>query len=140
MLPQFPINADVGSVATAMSSLFTSGSGFWAVATNVTQPVFQGGALLHRRRAAEAAYDQAAAQYRSTVIGALQNVADTLRALEYDAIALKAALDAKLLAQEGLAIARRRRQLYDIGCVSLLAAVADYFQTVLTLLQAPSAR
>jgi NodT family efflux transporter outer membrane factor (OMF) lipoprotein len=140
MLPQFTINADVGSVASAMSSLFTSGSGFWTVAANVAQPVFQGGTLLHRRRAAEAAYDQAAAQYRATVIGAMQNVADALRALQHDAIALKAALDAKLLAEESLAIARRQLQLGDISYFALLTAEQAYFQTVLALVQAQANR
>ena len=61
----------------------------------MTQPIFQGGALLHKERAAKAAYVQAAEQYRSTVLTAFQNVADTLNALEQDANALKAAAAAK---------------------------------------------
>ena len=84
-------------VATAVGQLFTSGTGFWALAGNLTQPVFQGGTLLHRQRAAEAAYDQAAAQYRGTVLTAFQNVADTLYAIQCDADALKAAVAAERL-------------------------------------------
>jgi NodT family efflux transporter outer membrane factor (OMF) lipoprotein len=140
MLPQFAITADVGSVATQMSSLFRAGGGFWSVAASATQPIFQGGTLLHRKRAAEAAYEQAAAQYRGTVIGALQNVADTLRALQLDAIALKAALDAKLLAEESLAIARRQLELGDISYFGLLTAQQAYQQTVLALVQAQANR
>ena len=140
MLPQFTINGDVGSVATTIASLFTSGTGFWTVGANITQPIFQGGTLLHRRRGAEAAYDQAAAQYRATVIAALQNVADSLRALQHDAIALKAALDAKVLAEDSLSIARRQLQLGDISYFALLTAEQAHFQTVLTLVQAQSNR
>lgn len=140
MLPQFTINADAGSMASAMASLFASGTGFWTVGANVTQPLFQGGTLLHRRRAAEAAYDQAAAQYRATLISALQNVADSLRALQHDAIALKAALDAKVLAEESLSIARRQLQLGDISYFALLTAEQAYFQTQLALVQAQSNR
>ena len=140
MLPQFTLSADAGSVATTMASLFTSGTGFWTVSANVAQPIFQGGTLLHRRRAAEAAYDQAAAQYRSTVISALQNVADSLRALQHDAVALKAALDAKVLAEESLSIARRQLQLGDISYFALLTAEQAYFQTTLVLVQAQSNR
>ncbi len=44
----------------------------------LTAPIFQGGTLLHQERAAKAAYAQAAEQYRSTVLTAFQNVADTL--------------------------------------------------------------
>ena len=140
MLPQFTINADIGSVATTMGSLFASGTGFWTVGANIAQPIFQGGTLLHRKRAAEAAYDQAAAQYRATVIAALQNVADSLRALQHDAVALKAALDAKVLAEDSLSIARRQLQLGDISYFSLLTAEQAYFQTTLVLVQAQSNR
>jgi NodT family efflux transporter outer membrane factor (OMF) lipoprotein len=140
MLPQFTLNANIGSVATEMASLFGAGSGFWSLAANATQPVFQGGTLLHRKRAAEAAYDQAAARYRGTVIAALQNVADTLRALQLDALALKAALDAKLLAEESLAIARRQLELGDISYFGLLTAQQAYQQTVLALVQAQANR
>jgi len=140
MLPQFTINGDAGSVATTMASLFTTGTGFWTVSANIAQPIFQGGTLLHRRRAAEAAYDQAAAQYRSTVIAAMQNVADSLRALQHDALALKAALDAKVLAEDSLSIARRQLQLGDISYFALLTAEQAYFQTTLVLVQAQSNR
>jgi outer membrane protein TolC len=134
------INGDAGSMATTMASLFSSGTGFWTVGANITQPLFQGGTLLHRRRAAEAAYDQAAAQYRATVISALQNVADSLRALQHDAVALKAALDAKVLADESLSIARRQLLLGDISYFALLTSEQAYFQTTLVLVQAQSNR
>ena len=49
-----------------------------------------GGTLAARERAARAGYDQAAAQYRASVIAAFQNVADALYALQFDAEALKA--------------------------------------------------
>ena len=52
------------------------------------------GHCLHKKRAADAALDQAGAQYRGAVILACQNVADTLRALQADADALKASAEA----------------------------------------------
>ncbi len=140
LLPQFNITANVGSVATTIGSLFSSGTGFWALAGSVTQPLFQGGALVHRKRAAEAAYDEAAAQYRGSVIGAFQNVADALRALQYDAEALKAALDAKLLADDSLGIARRQLELGDISTLGLLVAEQAYQQSVIALVQAQASR
>ena len=140
MLPQFILSASVGSVATQIGQLFAAGNNFWSAAGNVTQPIFEGGTLLHKRRAAEAAYDQAAAQYRSTVITAFQNVADTLRALQYDANALKAALAAERAAAESLDIARRQLQLGDISYLSLLNAEQTYQQAVILLVQAQANR
>ena len=50
------------------SKLLSPETGFWTIAGSVAQPIFHGGALLHAEFAARATYDQAAAQYRSTVI------------------------------------------------------------------------
>jgi NodT family efflux transporter outer membrane factor (OMF) lipoprotein len=140
MLPQFMLTASAGSVATSLSDLFTSGSGLWSLAAGVTQPIFQGGALLHRKRAAEAAYDETAALYRSTVITAFQNVADTLRALQYDADALSAATTAEQAAAESLDLAREQMRLGDISYLALLAAEQTYMQALVALVQAQANR
>ena len=94
-LPNLILTADAGSMALAAGQMFASGTGFWTLAGGVTQPIFQGGALLHKERAAKAAYLEAAEQYRGAVLTAFQNVADTLNALEQDADALNAAAAAK---------------------------------------------
>ena len=80
-LPNITLTANAGSSASAIDQLFTSGTGFWGVGADLTAPIFQGGTLMHQERAAKAAYTQAAEQYRSTVLTAFQNVADTLTAL-----------------------------------------------------------
>ena len=84
-LPNITLTANAGSTALALDQLFSSGTGFWGLGAAATAPLFQGGTLLHQERAAKAAYVQAAEQYRSTVLTAFQNVADTLTALEQDA-------------------------------------------------------
>src|SRR6516165_666795 len=79
MLPQFTLTANGGTVANQVNQLFiTPGTAFWTVAGNVAQTLFDAGTLLHKKRAADAAFDEAAEMYRSTVISALQNVADSL--------------------------------------------------------------
>ena len=89
-LPQFTLTANAGTVANQIGQLFiTPGTAFWTVAGNVAQTIFDAGTLLHKKRAADAAFDQAAAMYRSTVITAFQNVADALHALQSDAETLK---------------------------------------------------
>ena len=139
-LPQLTLNAGGGSVATQISQLFKSGGGFWAVAAGLSQPVFEGGSLLHRQRAAEAAYEQAAAQYRSTVISALQNTADSLQALQFDAEQLYHAAQAQASTADSLAIARRQLDLGDTDGLALLNAELADLQARMALVQAQASR
>ncbi len=135
-LPNITLSANLGSSATAINQLFTSGTGFWALAANLTQPIFQGGTLLHRQRAAEAAYDEAAAEYRSAVLTAFQNVADTLHAIQSDADALKAAVAAENAAARSLTIVRKQLELGDVSYLELLNAEQTYQQANINLVQA----
>jgi outer membrane protein TolC len=139
-LPNIELTANAGSTALAIGQLFGPGTGFWSVGAAVTQPIFDGGALLHKERAARAAYEQAAQQYRSTVLSAFQNVADTLAALGQDAEALKAAAAADNAARttlEGVKV-----QLKDgyVGFPALLVAEQAYGQAELGLAQAEANR
>ncbi len=142
-LPNITLNADLGSTAavlTGKGGLFTPGLGFWDLAGNASAPLFDGFTLLHRERAARAAYDQAEAQYRSTVITAFQNVADSLHALSIDAEALKATAKAEHAAAESLAITRRQLELGAVSYLALLNAEQTELQAHITLVQAESAR
>jgi NodT family efflux transporter outer membrane factor (OMF) lipoprotein len=140
MLPQFTINADLGSSALKLGQLFSPYTGFWDVGASLTQTLFDAGALLHKRRAADAALDQAAAQYRAAVILACQNVADTLRALQADADALKASAEADRAAKTTFDLARRQQALGTISMVAVLNAEQTYSQAELSLVQAQANR
>jgi outer membrane protein TolC len=120
--------------------MFASGAGFWTLAGSVTQPIFQGGALLHKQRAAKAAYIQAAEQYRGAVLTAFQNVADTLNALEQDANALKAAAAARDAASVTLDLARNQWQSGYANYLALLNAEQTYQQAMINLVQAQANR
>ena len=139
-LPNIALTADAGSMALAFSKIFDAGTGFWTLAGTATQPIFQGGALLHKERAARAAYQQAAEQYRSTVLTAFQNVADALNALEQDANALNTAVAAKQAAELTLELARKQWQSGYANYLSLLAAEQSYQQTLIALVQAQANR
>ena len=139
-LPNLTLTGSAGTAATDPSRFFTPGTGFWSIAANLTQPIFDGGTLLHKERAARAALEQSAAQYRATVITAFQNVADTLRALQIDADALSAALRAERAAGESLAIARRQLELGAISYLSLLNAQQTYQTARIALVQAQANR
>ncbi|HEV2546806.1 MAG TPA: efflux transporter outer membrane subunit [Stellaceae bacterium] len=139
-LPNLTLTGSAGTAATDPSRFFTPGTGFWSIAASLTQPIFDGGTLLHKERAARAALEQSAAQYRATVITAFQNVADTLRALQIDADALSAALRAERAAAQSLAIARRQLELGAISYLSLLNAQQTYQTARIALVQAQANR
>jgi NodT family efflux transporter outer membrane factor (OMF) lipoprotein len=139
-LPQLTLTADLGNQAAAFSKLYTPGTNFWTIAAGLTQPIFEGGTLLHKQRAAEAAFEQAKAQYRSTVLTAMQNVADALRALQADANALHAAVASVRAASRSLEIVRRQLALGQVAYLSLLNAEQTYQLARLTLVQAEANR
>jgi NodT family efflux transporter outer membrane factor (OMF) lipoprotein len=139
-LPSFNLTADAGSMALAFSQMFSSGTGLWTLAAGVTQPVFGGGTLRHRQRAAEAGLTQAQEQYRSVVLTAFHNVADTLNALQEDGEALKAAAAAREAAGTTLAQTQNQFQAGYTSYLALLSAEQTYQQAAINLVQAQSNR
>jgi len=139
-LPTFTLTANAGGASTRLSDLFTHGNGFWGLAGDVAQPVFDGGALLHKQRAARAALDQAQAQYRSTVLAAFQNVADSLQALDADARALSAATLAEQTAGQSLEIAKKQLSVGQADLIVVLNAEQAWRQAVISRVQAQTAR
>ncbi len=139
-LPQITLTANLGNSASTAASVFTPGTNFWTIAGGLTAPLFDFGSLLHKQRAAQAAFDQAAAQYQSTVLTAFQNVADALRALQADADALHAAVASERAAARSLDIVRRQLELGQVAYLALLNAQNAYQQTRLALVLAEANR
>jgi NodT family efflux transporter outer membrane factor (OMF) lipoprotein len=139
-LPQVTLSANAGLTATTLGDLVTPGAAFWSFGGAVAQTIFDAGTLLHRQRAAEAAFDQAAAQYRATVLTAFQNVADALRGLESDADTLKASAAAEAAAAASLAIVRDQLTLGAINYLALLNAETTYQQARIARVEAEAAR
>jgi NodT family efflux transporter outer membrane factor (OMF) lipoprotein len=139
-LPNVTLTADAGSMALTAGQMFAGGTGFWTLAGNVSQPIFQGGALLHRERAARAAMTAAEDQYQGTVLSAFQNVADTLRALQQDAVSLQAAAAAQSAAQTSLELTRRQLQTGYASYPALLNAEQNYQQSIVNVVQAQASR
>jgi len=140
MLPNLAISGNIGTTGLAMQQLFGPNTGFWSIGGSLTQTLFDAGALLHKKRAADAALDQAAAQYRSAVILACQNVADSLRALQADADAVKASADAQRAAKKTFDLAQHQRELGTITWVAVLIAEQAYNLAELALVQAEANR
>jgi NodT family efflux transporter outer membrane factor (OMF) lipoprotein len=140
LLPLFAISADLGSSALALGKLFTPYTQFWDAGASLTETLFDAGALIHKRRAAYAALDQAGAQYRAAVVLACQNVADTLRALKADADALDASATAERAAKKTFDLAQKQRALGNISLVTVLNAEQAYNTAALSSVQAQANR
>jgi NodT family efflux transporter outer membrane factor (OMF) lipoprotein len=137
--PQVNLTGSFGAQSNELHNLF-AGPSVWSIGAGLLQPLFHAGELEHKRRAAVAAYDQAAAQYRETVLLAFQNVADALRALEADARTLKAQSDAEALARETLNLTQRQFQLGATNYIALLDAQRQFNQARFLLVQAQANR
>jgi NodT family efflux transporter outer membrane factor (OMF) lipoprotein len=140
MLPQITLSGSAGSQTAHVGELFSAGSRAWSLGLGLTQPLFHGGELRHRKRAAEAGLDKALADWQQTVLVAFQNVADALQALQYDADGLAAQLAAEDAAAQRLALAQRQYRVGASGYLDLLQAQRDHQRARIALIQARTAR
>jgi NodT family efflux transporter outer membrane factor (OMF) lipoprotein len=134
--PDFTVSANAGSIATHIGQLFIPGSAIWSLGSNIVQPLFHAGQNLHEYRAALAAYDAAAAHYQSTVLQALQNVADVLIALQADADTVSAQTTAEQTALASWQLIRTQYQVGAVNYLSLLNAQNAYQQARIGLIKA----
>jgi NodT family efflux transporter outer membrane factor (OMF) lipoprotein len=139
-LPNFTINGNVGYINTALAGLLAPQNFFFTLAGNATQTLFDGGTLLHQIQESKDTYNAAAWSYRGTVVGAVQNVTDSLRALQNDADALKAARDFERASKISFDLAQQQMQTGYANILILLTAQQTYLQAVIQVVQARAAR
>jgi NodT family efflux transporter outer membrane factor (OMF) lipoprotein len=139
-LPNVTLTADAGKSAVTLGALTEGATGFWDLGASIAQPLFEGGALVHKERAARAAFEQAREQYRSTVLAALQNVADTLASLEHDADALQASASSADAAKAALDLVQVQQRAGYANYLQLLSAEQTYQNAVVIQVQAQANR
>jgi len=140
LLPSVTLSGIYSANSMTTGSLFAAGGRAWSAGADISQPVFEGGTLWYRRKAAVDTYQQAMALYRQVVLGAFGQVADTLRALDHDAAALKAQDEALATAREALHLVQVN---YEAGLdtyLDVLSADAQYHQAVINDVQANATR
>ena len=140
LYPQITLSGGVDRESLKLGRLFDTGTTGWNLLAGLTQPIFNGGALQAKKRAAVAAYDAANAQYQSTVLNAFLDVANALRAIDTDADALRIDAQAESLAKESLDLVVRQYQLGAVSYLASLDAQRTYLQTRTALVQAQAAR
>ncbi len=140
VLPNFTISGAGGYAGTSLANLISPTNAFFTLAGNATQTLFDGGALLHQLQEANDTYNAAAWSYKSTVVGAVQNVADSLRAIQNDADALKAARDFERASKISFDLARQQMETGYANILILLTAQQTYLQALIQVVQARQAR
>lgn len=140
MLPQVTLSASLPTSASQLDNLFESNTTGWSIAAGLAQPIFKGGALLHSKRAAEAAYEAAAANYRSAVLAAFKDVANALRALQHDRLALAGYLAAEKAAKESLDLSQTLFKAGTVSYTDVLSAQSTYQSARLSRASAEASR
>jgi NodT family efflux transporter outer membrane factor (OMF) lipoprotein len=138
MLPQITLSAGYGNIG--LGRLFGPGSTIYDLGASLSQPLFQGGQLLHQERAARAGLAGALALYRSTVLNAFGNVADVLQALETDDDAVAAQKNAERTAAASLSLAEAQYAAGGVSFLTLLNAQNTLAQARISKIQAETNR
>jgi NodT family efflux transporter outer membrane factor (OMF) lipoprotein len=139
-LPNIVLSANGGSTSFNWATAFQPGTGFYTLGASLTQPIFDGFTLYNKQKAAEAALEQAEAQYRAAVITAFQNVADALRALQADARAIRAARRAEDAAKASLDIVQRQLNEGQVNQLAVLNAQQTYLTASIVRVQTEANR
>jgi outer membrane protein TolC len=139
-LPNVVLSANGGSTSFNWASAFTPGTGFYTLAASTTASIFDGFTLYNKQKVAEAALEQAEAQYRAAVITAFQNVADALRALQADAKAMRASRRAEDTAKASLDIVQKQLNEGQVNQLAVLNAQQTYLTAAVVRVQTEANR
>ena len=138
MFPSFSLSGTYGSAGSA--NLPALGSTFWSIGPSVTVPLLNGGSLWYGRKAAIDAYQQSQANYRQVVLGAFAQVADSLKALEHDAQALQAQVEAKRVASQTLKLSQENYRAGMVSYLDVLVADVQLHEATISYLQITAQR
>jgi NodT family efflux transporter outer membrane factor (OMF) lipoprotein len=133
--PTLTLGAQGGFQSGSISNWLSAPSSFWAIGPNALFTVFDGGLRRAQVAQARAEFDASAANYRSTVVSAFQQVEDSLATLNHyhdAAVEEKAAVDA---AQRTLDLSM---VLYVKGATDYLTVVTSQTAVLQTQLEALS--
>jgi NodT family efflux transporter outer membrane factor (OMF) lipoprotein len=128
LYPSITLSANTMQESLTPGGLFDASANTWAFAAGLTAPLFDGGILRAKKRAAEDACQAALATYRQVILEAFGQVADVLKALEHDGQLVDAELHALETAQSSLHLARLSYSAGNIGVLQVLDAERLYNQ------------
>ena len=106
--PHVTLSSAGGLQSTDITSLFSAPSLFWSLGADALEPILQGGRNRANLAATRAAYEQAVANYRQSVLTAFQEVEDGISNLSTLSQALTTQAQAVADARRALDIANNR--------------------------------
>lgn len=140
LLPNLTLNGGLEAASNSASLLFPANGKSWSIGADLTAPLFEGGTLWFKRKAALDNYREAMALYRQTVLGAFEQVADALRALDHDAQTLLAENESLATAEQALRLIQANYQAGLATYLEVLNADAQYHQATIADIQANAVR
>jgi NodT family efflux transporter outer membrane factor (OMF) lipoprotein len=140
LYPQITLSGSLTQQALSPGGLFNGAAVAWAMAANLTQPLFNGGRLSAERRAALAGYQGALGAYRQVIVRSFGEVADGLQALANDADQFRAQSAAAQAASAALELARRSYAVGNSGILDVLDAQRSSAQAQLGLARTKAQR
>ncbi|HMD73471.1 MAG TPA: efflux transporter outer membrane subunit, partial [Steroidobacteraceae bacterium] len=140
MLPSLTLSGSAAAASNSSSVLFPPTGRAWSLGADAAVPVFSGGTQWYKRKAAVDTFHQAIALYRQTVLGAFEQVADSLRALDHDAATLAAEDAALASAAQALKLVEANYEGGLVTYLDVLNADAQYAQAQLNDIQAIAVR
>jgi NodT family efflux transporter outer membrane factor (OMF) lipoprotein len=140
LYPSITLSAGISANSLNGGQLFSPGGLVWSVAAGLAQPIFDGGMREAERRAALAAFKEAAADYQQTVLQAFGQVADILQALKHDTDLLAAQTHALSMASEAVRLQQINYGSGGSGIIGLLDAQRQYQQAQLGYVRAEAQR
>ncbi|HQS84108.1 MAG: hypothetical protein B7Y25_04080 [Alphaproteobacteria bacterium 16-39-46] len=138
--PSLTLTGTAGTMALSTHDVMANSATVWSIGSSLLQPLFRGGAISAEKRAMEAAYDQAFANYRQTVLMALKNVADALRSIVLDAKKFQLQNYTQEKALKTLTISQDQFKAGGIPYLSVLNAEIQYLQALLNAIAASALR
>jgi multidrug efflux system outer membrane protein len=85
--PTIGLTTFFGKLSTPLADLSSGNTNAWSIGSNISGPIFQGGALRARTRQAVANWEEARARYAQTALNAFRDVSDALISREkFDAV------------------------------------------------------
>ncbi|MGZ5199514.1 MAG: efflux transporter outer membrane subunit [Telluria sp.] len=140
LFPTVTLGANYATQGTQFEHFTGPGGRFWSTGAIVDQPLFHGGTLVHRQRAALEAWHGALGAYRQTVLSAFAQVADTLTALGNDAQALQAQAEALAAARQAVELVEANYRAGLVGYLDVLVADVQLHRAQIDYIQARALR
>jgi NodT family efflux transporter outer membrane factor (OMF) lipoprotein len=139
-LPSLNLTAQYAQQSIFTRDLFSKAGRIWSAGASLTAPIFEGGTLSAREKEAKERFQQAAAQYRGTVLNAFMEVANALEALQHDADDYAAHTTALNAARANRDLARTQFERGRVNELVVLTAEQQFQNAALGQVQADAQR